>query len=105
MKFAAAIKRFICGVRDFRLLLRYGVFAQSAIDAYRFSQPDLRGTARFMGMGGAFGALGGDLSTLSQNPAGIGVYRSNEPLQSKGLSVASATSASSSATVSASESA
>lgn len=55
-----------------------GMFAQSAIDAYRFSQPDLRGTARFMGMGGAFGALGGDLSTLSQNPAGIGVYRSNE---------------------------
>lgn len=55
-----------------------GLFAQSAIDAYRFSQPDLRGTARFMGMGGAFGALGGDLSSLSQNPAGIGVYRSNE---------------------------
>lgn len=55
-----------------------GAYAQSAIDAYRFSQPDLRGTARFMGMGGAFGALGGDLSTLSQNPAGIGVYRSNE---------------------------
>ena len=54
------------------------IFAQSAIDAYRFSQPDLRGTARFMSMGGAFGALGGDLSTLSQNPAGIGVYRSNE---------------------------
>lgn len=58
--------------------LATGAFAQSAIDAYRFSQPDLRGTARFMGMGGAFGALGGDLSTLSQNPAGIGVYRSNE---------------------------
>lgn len=31
-----------------------------------------------MSMAGAFGALGGDLSTLSQNPAGIGVYRSNE---------------------------
>ncbi len=53
-------------------------FSQSAVDAYRFSQPDLKGTARFMSMGGAFGALGGDLSTLSQNPAGIGVYRSNE---------------------------
>lgn len=53
-------------------------YSQSAIDAYRFSQPDLKGTARFMSMGGAFGALGGDLSTLSQNPAGIGVYRSNE---------------------------
>lgn len=53
-------------------------YAQSAIDAYRLSQPDLKGTARFMSMGGAFGALGGDLSSLSQNPAGIGVYRSNE---------------------------
>lgn len=53
-------------------------WAQSAVDAYRLSQPDLKGTARFMSMGGAFGALGGDLSTLSQNPAGIGVYRSNE---------------------------
>ena len=29
-------------------------------------------------MAGAFGALGGDMSTLNQNPAGIGVYRSNE---------------------------
>ena len=29
-------------------------------------------------MGGAFTALGGDLSTLSQNPAGIGVFRSSE---------------------------
>lgn len=53
-------------------------FGQSAVDAYRLSQPDMKGTARFMGMAGAFGALGGDLSTLSQNPAGIGVYRSNE---------------------------
>lgn len=58
--------------------LSVGAFAQSAVDAFRFSQPDLRGTARFMSMGGAFGALGGDLSTISQNPAGIGVYRSNE---------------------------
>ncbi len=53
-------------------------YAQSAIDAYRISQPDLKGTARFMSMAGAFGALGGDLSSISQNPAGIGVYRSGE---------------------------
>ena len=31
-----------------------------------------------MSMGGAFGALGGDLSTMSQNPAGVGVYRNND---------------------------
>lgn len=52
--------------------------AQSAVNAYNLSQSDLRGTARFMSMAGAFSALGGDLSTLNQNPAGIGVYRSSE---------------------------
>lgn len=52
--------------------------AQSVPTALRISQNDLRGTARFMSMGGAFGALGGDLSALSQNPGGIGIYRSNE---------------------------
>lgn len=36
------------------------LMAQSAIDAYQLSQPDLKGTARFMSMAGAFGALGGD---------------------------------------------
>ena len=55
-----------------------GASAQSAIDAQNINQQDMKGTARFMSMGGAFGALGGDLTTLSQNPAGIGVYRSNE---------------------------
>lgn len=54
------------------------VMAQTAIDAYQLSRYDLRGTARFMSMGGAFGALGGDLSTLNQNPGGIGVYRKSE---------------------------
>lgn len=54
------------------------LMAQSAIDAMRLTQQDMKGTARFMSMGGAFGALGGDLTTISQNPAGIGVYRSNE---------------------------
>ena len=49
--------------------------AQSAFDLYSISQTDLKGTARFMSMAGAFGALGGDLSTLNQNPGGIGIYR------------------------------
>lgn len=52
--------------------------AQSAIDAYSMSQNDLRGTARFMSMAGAFTALGGDISTLNQNPGGIGIYRSSD---------------------------
>ncbi|MDE7154301.1 MAG: hypothetical protein K2O00_07670 [Muribaculaceae bacterium] len=53
-------------------------FAQSGFDGYQLSHSDLRGTARFMSMGGAFTALGGDMSSLNQNPAGIGIYRKSE---------------------------
>lgn len=66
--------------------------AQSAIDAYRFSQPDMKGTARYMSMGGAFGALGGDLSSISSNPAGLGVYRRGEVGITMNLDLQSATS-------------
>lgn len=52
--------------------------AQSAVDAYSITPVQLRGTARFVGMGGAFTSLGGDLSSMSQNPAGIGIYRSSD---------------------------
>ena len=50
-----------------------GATAQSAVDAYSVTPSELRGTARFVGMGGAFTSVGGDLSTLGQNPAGIGI--------------------------------
>jgi hypothetical protein len=53
-------------------------FAQNADDALRYTRLFYSGTARFMSMGGAFTALGGDISSLSQNPAGIGVFRSSE---------------------------
>lgn len=49
-----------------------------ATDAFQVSQQDMKGTARFMSMAGAFGALGGDLSVLSQNPGGIGIYRNSD---------------------------
>lgn len=52
--------------------------AQVGIDAFSVSQNDLKGTARYMSMAGAFGALGGDLSAINQNPGGIGVYRSSD---------------------------
>jgi hypothetical protein len=55
-----------------------GVIAQNVDDALRYSQVFYGGTARFMSMGSAFTALGGDISSLSQNPAGIGVFRSSE---------------------------
>ncbi len=54
------------------------IMAQNESDALRFSQQFYQGTARSMGMGGAFGALGADFSSLSTNPAGLGLYRSSE---------------------------
>lgn len=55
-----------------------GIFAQNVDDALRYSQIFYGGTSRFTSMGGAFTAIGGDISTLSQNPAGLGVFRSSE---------------------------
>tara|TARA_R110001632_G_scaffold18712_12_gene57641 strand:- start:1543 stop:2928 length:1386 start_codon:yes stop_codon:yes gene_type:complete len=39
-----------------------------------FSRNDGNGSARFVSMGGAFGALGGDVSAMTINPAGISVF-------------------------------
>lgn len=52
--------------------------AQDESDALRYSQSYFGGTARSSAMGGAFGALGGDFSCLSINPAGIGLYKKSE---------------------------
>ncbi|MFV0390672.1 MAG: OmpP1/FadL family transporter [Paludibacteraceae bacterium] len=60
------------------LLLGITVSAQTEYDALRMAQPGIFGTARYMSMGGAFGALGGDASALKDNPGGLGVYRSGE---------------------------
>lgn len=62
------------------------VSAQNLYDAARFMGNDLNGTARFVGMGGAMGALGGDISTMGTNPAGIGIYRSSDAMTSFGFS-------------------
>lgn len=62
-----------------------GLRAQTLYDANRLMQTDLNGTARFVGMGGAMGALGGDISTMGTNPAGIGIYRSNDAMVSFGF--------------------
>ena len=54
------------------------LYAQTADDALRYSQQFYTGTARSMAMGGAFGALGGDYSSIGINPAGLAVYQSSE---------------------------
>lgn len=52
--------------------------SQEISDAVRYSQDNLNGTARYRAMGGAFGALGGDLSSLNVNPAGSSVFNNNQ---------------------------
>jgi len=46
-------------------------------DALRYAIQDLTGTARFKGMSGAFGAVGGDLSSININPAGSVLFKNN----------------------------
>lgn len=49
------------------------------------NQSDVMGTARYVGMGGAMGALGADISTISNNPAGIGLMRKSDISLTAGL--------------------
>ena len=54
------------------------IVAQNEIDALRYSQQNIVSTAKFSSMGGSFGTLGGDFSSLSLNPAGIAFYQNSE---------------------------
>lgn len=52
------------------------IFAQNRNDVALYGSDKLNGTARYQGMSGAFGALGGDMSSLNINPAGSAVFTS-----------------------------
>jgi hypothetical protein len=52
--------------------------SQNDIDAIRYSRPGVNGTSRYVAMGGAFGALGADLSCAAYNPAGLALFRKGE---------------------------
>lgn len=56
------------------LLFSNLALSQYANDAVLYAQDYTKGTARFKGMGNAQTALGGDLSAISGNPAGLGFY-------------------------------
>jgi len=48
--------------------------SQNLTDALLYSTENLNGTARFNALSGAFGALGGDISSIAINPAGSAVF-------------------------------
>ena len=47
-------------------------------DATKMMRQDLGGTARSLGVGGAYSTVGADMSSITSNPAGIALYRSHE---------------------------
>jgi hypothetical protein len=67
-------------------LLSNTLHSQGVTDAVRWSSYNIGGTARTFGVGGAFGAMGGDFSVININPAGIGEYKKSEFVFSPGFS-------------------
>ena len=59
--------------------------AQETYENAKLAENDLNGTARYVGMGGAMEALGADISTISSNPAGIGLFRKSQINLSAGV--------------------
>ncbi len=59
------------------LLFTFSAAAQD-FDRMLFADQEIQGTARYVGMGGAFAALGGDVSAVIDNPAALGVFRRAE---------------------------
>lgn len=51
---------------------------QNLNDVYQFSRSTFNGSARYIAMGGAFQALGGDISGMLSNPAGGAVFLNSE---------------------------
>ncbi len=60
----------ICGS-----LCSFFSFSQNEVDALRYSNIAPTGTARSLGMGGAFGSIGADHSAFWNNPAGLAIYK------------------------------
>lgn len=52
--------------------------AQQDVDALNFSKTTIGGTARNMGVGGVMGSVGGDISSVINNPAGLAQFNQSE---------------------------
>ncbi len=61
------------------------LFAQEPLDAIRYSWLTPQGTARAQAIGGAVSALGGDITALYTNPAGLGLYKTSELVLTPGF--------------------
>ncbi|MEP7166345.1 MAG: hypothetical protein ABI741_16710, partial [Ferruginibacter sp.] len=69
------------------ILIHAKAFLQVPEDALRYSWYPQTGTARNMAIGGAMGSLGGDISAIFVNPAGLGFYKTREFVFSPGFNL------------------
>lgn len=69
------------------ILTAQQVLSQVPEDAIRMSWGAPSGTARNQAIGGPAGSLGGDITSLFVNPAGLGFYKTSEFVMSPGLSL------------------
>jgi len=66
-------------------LMAAPALAQETYQDTKLAENQLTGTARYVGMGGAMEALGADISTISSNPAGIGLFHKGQISVSAGV--------------------
>lgn len=77
---AAFIKEFVMKklLLTIPILMALLANAQLPEDVLRYSYYPINGSARNMAIGGAMGSLGGDINALYVNPAGLGLFKTNE---------------------------
>jgi hypothetical protein len=73
----------------FLLFISNSIFAQQDKDVLMISQTSIGGTARNIGAGGVFGAVGADYSCVSSNPAGLGFFQKGEATITPSLTLTS----------------
>lgn len=72
-------------------LASFAGYAQTAYDGLLFSENNYEGTARSVAMGNAFTALGGDLGSITLNPAGSAVAGYSQFTITPGLTFSTST--------------
>ena len=60
------------------LIISQFIISQNINDVNYLTRSVLSGSARYTSMAGAFGAIGGDLSAISDNPAASSVFLNTE---------------------------
>ena len=70
--------KIIISIFTIQLISTALIHGQNITDVVRWSQINSFNTARSASTAGAFGAMGGDLSSITINPAGLGDYRISE---------------------------